>query len=336
MHEPTWRRYRSCAKRQISSLPTYYYYVLLLASSKISRPNPNSHLRRRSDPNRAARGYTTTTYNTREGSSSSNGPDNTCDKPGRGDRAQLARGAMDPCAFVRLTVDQLLLKLPSVPRPSSGAAGVHPSTSPCFCTLHLQDHPSAGSHSRTAQLPLASSESPGPVAAGEPVVISLDAAAVQRLSARPAAELVVSVHAGQKGNAGCGMSAGRALGRVRVPSTWRAPRPGDRRRARRVGGRGQAGRGGGVPRPRARADPHGRAGRARPTVRLPVRRRAGVRAGRLPGARGRRRRWPAAAGVHLPVQRWAEGNQDQVGDLVCGTRITMCMHHCIFFVCSLS
>uniref|UniRef100_A0A0E0N281 Uncharacterized protein n=1 Tax=Oryza rufipogon TaxID=4529 RepID=A0A0E0N281_ORYRU len=124
---------------------------------------------------------------------------------------------MDPCAFVRLTVDQLLLKLPSVPRPSSGAAGVHPSTSPCFCTLHLQDHPSAGSHSRTAQLPLASSESPGPVAAGEPVVISLDAAAVQRLSARPAAELVVSVHAGQKGNAGCGMSAGRALGRVRVP-----------------------------------------------------------------------------------------------------------------------
>ncbi|KAG8077854.1 hypothetical protein GUJ93_ZPchr0007g4217 [Zizania palustris] len=97
--------------------------------------------------------------------------------------------AMDPCAFVRLTVDQLLLKLPS-------------------------DHPSAGSLSRTAQLPLASA-SPGPVDAGEPVVISLDAAAVQRLSARPA-ELVVSVHVGQKGSA-CGMSAGRALGRVRVP-----------------------------------------------------------------------------------------------------------------------
>ncbi|KAG8055490.1 hypothetical protein GUJ93_ZPchr0001g32716 [Zizania palustris] len=121
---------------------------------------------------------------------------------------------MDPCAFVRLTVDQLLLKMPAVPRPSFGA-GVHPSTSPCFCTLHLQDHPSAGSLSRTVRLPLASA-SPGPVVdAGEPVVISLDAAAVQRLSARPA-ELVVSVHVGQKGSA-CGMSAGRALGRVRVP-----------------------------------------------------------------------------------------------------------------------
>ncbi|KAL5229059.1 hypothetical protein ABZP36_017324 [Zizania latifolia] len=121
---------------------------------------------------------------------------------------------MDPCAFVRLTVDQLLLKMPAVPRPSFGA-GVHPSTSPCFCTLHLQDHPSAGSLSRTVQLPLASA-SPGPVVdAGEPVVISLDAAAVQRLLARPA-ELVVSVHVGLRGSA-CGMSAGRALGRVRVP-----------------------------------------------------------------------------------------------------------------------
>uniref|UniRef100_A0A0D9V5G0 DUF1005 domain-containing protein n=1 Tax=Leersia perrieri TaxID=77586 RepID=A0A0D9V5G0_9ORYZ len=130
---------------------------------------------------------------------------------------------MDPCAFVRLTVDQLLLKLPSVPRPTTGAAGVHPSTSPCFCTLHLQDyhHPSSsGSLSRTtAQLPLASSESPA-ANGGEPVVISLDAAAVQRLSSSARhAELVVSVHAGQKGGGttACGMGAGRALGRVRVP-----------------------------------------------------------------------------------------------------------------------
>ncbi|TVU35169.1 hypothetical protein EJB05_17046, partial [Eragrostis curvula] len=116
---------------------------------------------------------------------------------------------MDPCAFVRLTVDQLLLKLPSVPRPSSGS-GVHPSATPCFFTLHLQDHPSL---SRTAPLPLASGA--GAAAAhADPIVLSLDAAAVQRLSARPA-ELVVSVHAGQTGS-NCGMSAARALGRVRV------------------------------------------------------------------------------------------------------------------------
>ncbi|KAL6616041.1 hypothetical protein ACP70R_038311 [Stipagrostis hirtigluma subsp. patula] len=123
---------------------------------------------------------------------------------------------MDPCAFVRLTVDQLLLKLPSVPRPNSGA-GVHPSTSPCFCTLHLQDcHSSSSSLSRTAPLPLACASGGGgaAVAHAGPVVLSLDAEAVRRLSARPA-ELVVAVHAGQTGST-CGMSAARALGRVRV------------------------------------------------------------------------------------------------------------------------
>ncbi|XP_051225938.1 uncharacterized protein [Lolium perenne] len=121
---------------------------------------------------------------------------------------------MDPCAFVRLTVDQLLLKLPAVPRPSSGAAGVHPSTSPCFCTLHLHDQPS--SLARTAPVPLANACFPH--GAGGPVVLSLDAAAVQRLSGRPA-ELVVTLHAGKStGSAGCGaVGARRALGRVRVP-----------------------------------------------------------------------------------------------------------------------
>lgn len=118
---------------------------------------------------------------------------------------------MDPCAFVRLTVDQLLLKLPSVPRPSSGA-GVHPTATPCFFSLHLQDHPSL---SRTAPLPLAGASS-GAAARADPVVLSLDAAAVQRLAARPA-ELVVSVHAGRHhAGANCGVSSARALGRVRV------------------------------------------------------------------------------------------------------------------------
>ncbi|CAM0882798.1 unnamed protein product [Alopecurus aequalis] len=119
---------------------------------------------------------------------------------------------MDPCAFVRLTVGQLLLKLPPVPRPSSGAAGVHPSTSPCFCTVRLHDQPS--SLARTAALPLANACFPG--GAGGPVVLSLDAAAVQRLSGR-AAELVFTVHAGKPtGSTGCGVGARRALGRVRV------------------------------------------------------------------------------------------------------------------------
>ncbi|XP_066346359.1 uncharacterized protein [Miscanthus floridulus] len=81
----------------------------------------------------------------------------------------------------------------------------------------VQDHPSS-SLSRTALLPLAcasAASGPGAAAAyGDPVVLSLDAEAVRRLSARPA-ELVVSVHAGPTGSS-CGVSASRALGRVRV------------------------------------------------------------------------------------------------------------------------
>lgn len=128
---------------------------------------------------------------------------------------------MDPCPFARLIVESLALKLPTVSKPAG--PGVHPSTTPCFCTIQLQDHPS----STLAPLPLAtpSSSDPSTTAAATlmetpstisatPVVFSLDPAALQKFSGKTAS-LVVSVYAGRTGST-CGFSAGRLLGRVRV------------------------------------------------------------------------------------------------------------------------
>ncbi|XP_008795504.2 uncharacterized protein LOC103711219 [Phoenix dactylifera] len=127
---------------------------------------------------------------------------------------------MDPCPFVRLIVESLALKLPTVSKPAG--PGVHPSTTPCFCTFQLEDHASS---TQTAPLPIAtpSSSDPSPPASltetasaisANPVVFSLDPAALQKLSGKPAS-LVVSVYAGRTGST-CGFSAGRLLGRVRV------------------------------------------------------------------------------------------------------------------------
>ncbi|KAG1346628.1 hypothetical protein COCNU_06G004570 [Cocos nucifera] len=123
---------------------------------------------------------------------------------------------MDPCPFARLIVESLALKLPTVSKPAG--PGVHPSTTPCFCTIQLQGHPSS---TQTAPLPLAtpSSSDPSSTAAAAaisaaPVVFSLDPAALQKFSGKPAS-LVVSVYAGRTGST-CGFSAGRLLGRVRV------------------------------------------------------------------------------------------------------------------------
>nr|XP_010924447.1 uncharacterized protein LOC105047284 [Elaeis guineensis] len=135
---------------------------------------------------------------------------------------------MDPCPFVRLIVESLALKLPTVSKPAG--PGVHPSTTPCFCTLQLKDHPSS---TQTAPLPLAtpSSSDPSPTAStltetpsaisATPVVFSLDPAAFQKLSSKPAS-LVLSVYAGRTGST-CGFSAVRLLGRVRVGLDLEAP-----------------------------------------------------------------------------------------------------------------
>ncbi|KAJ0986357.1 hypothetical protein J5N97_004744 [Dioscorea zingiberensis] len=116
---------------------------------------------------------------------------------------------MDPCPFVRLIVESLALKLPSVSKPAG--PGVHPSTNPCFCTISFPECPSS---SRYAPLPLASDEACLD-AVSPRVVFSLDPAAVQRMEGKPAL-LTVSVHVGRKAGRTCGMGRGRALGRVSV------------------------------------------------------------------------------------------------------------------------
>ncbi|KAG6471195.1 hypothetical protein ZIOFF_072296 [Zingiber officinale] len=126
---------------------------------------------------------------------------------------------MDPCPFLRLVVESLALKLPPVAK--IAVPGVHPSSTPCFCSIHLQDFPAL-----TAPLPLAL----GPTSSGanmidvaaatfvasSRVVISLDPAALQRMSKRPAI-LTVVVYAGRSGKYACALASGRRLlGQVRV------------------------------------------------------------------------------------------------------------------------
>ncbi|KAG0459550.1 hypothetical protein HPP92_022678 [Vanilla planifolia] len=116
---------------------------------------------------------------------------------------------MDPCPFVRLIVESLALKLPTVSKPAGH--GVHPSTSPCFCVIQLQE--STASRFQTVPLPLVSTESPPGTVSSAPVVFILDPVAINRLSGKLLC-LTVSVYSGRAGTT-CGFSAGRLLGQVR-------------------------------------------------------------------------------------------------------------------------
>lgn len=132
---------------------------------------------------------------------------------------------MDPCPFVRLIVESLALKLPAGTSKPAGS-GIHPSNTPCFCTLQLQNLSASTSSSttflKTVPLPLSSdssskADSAAPAQAppsSSPVVFNLDPTALQRVVGKPVA-LAVSVYSGRTGGA-CGFSSGRLLGRVRV------------------------------------------------------------------------------------------------------------------------
>ncbi|XP_057752240.1 uncharacterized protein LOC130970245 [Arachis stenosperma] len=113
---------------------------------------------------------------------------------------------MDPCPFLRLTIDSLALKLPSPTKPSP-LSGVHPSTTPCFCTIHAKSLPS-----QTALLPL-SSNSPPETTTSAPS-FQLDSTALRRLSAKPL-PITISVYNGRMSHT-CGLSAAKLLGRVVV------------------------------------------------------------------------------------------------------------------------
>ncbi|KAL5199141.1 hypothetical protein ABZP36_002653 [Zizania latifolia] len=127
---------------------------------------------------------------------------------------------MDPCPFVRVLVGNLALKMPVAPRPAGAGAGVHPSTSPCYCKIRLNKLPY-----QTAEAPLLPSDEQGaaPPASGVlAAAFHLSKAELDRLTTKPSlfgnrsARLKVAVYAGRRGTT-CGVNSGRLLGKVVIP-----------------------------------------------------------------------------------------------------------------------
>ncbi|KAK6158998.1 hypothetical protein DH2020_006312 [Rehmannia glutinosa] len=110
---------------------------------------------------------------------------------------------MDPCPFVRLIVESLTLKLPSATRPAG--SGVHPSTTPCYAKLKINNFPS-----QTALLPLATASSP-PEYSTTATEFHLDPDALRSLSCKPLVTLKISVFTGRMGR-----TCGKLLGSVQV------------------------------------------------------------------------------------------------------------------------
>ncbi|KAF7015935.1 unnamed protein product [Triticum aestivum] len=127
---------------------------------------------------------------------------------------------MDPCPFVRVLVGNLALKMPVAPRPAGAGAGVHPTTSPCYCTIRLNKLPL-----QTAAAPLLPSDdmTQGPAETGAlAAAFHLSKADLDRVTAKPSlfvarsAMLKVAVYAGRRGTT-CGVNSGRLLGKVVIP-----------------------------------------------------------------------------------------------------------------------
>ncbi|KAK4415606.1 hypothetical protein Salat_2668000 [Sesamum alatum] len=116
---------------------------------------------------------------------------------------------MDPCPFVRLIVESLALKLPSATRPAG--SGVHPSATPCYAKLKINNFPS-----QTALLPLCSAVAAGPPESSTSAPgFQLDPEALRSLSCRPGITLKISVFTGRMGRT-CGVTSGKLLGSVKV------------------------------------------------------------------------------------------------------------------------
>ena len=128
---------------------------------------------------------------------------------------------MDPCPYVRVLVGNLALKMPVAPRPAG--AGVHPTTSPCYCRIRLNKLPR-----QTAAAPLLPSSSDDANATQAAATGALAAAFhlskadLDRVTAKPSlfgtrsARLKVAVYAGRRGTT-YGVNSGRLLGKVVIP-----------------------------------------------------------------------------------------------------------------------
>lgn len=126
---------------------------------------------------------------------------------------------MDPCPFVRILVGNLALKIPVASRPAR--AGVHPSSSPCFCKIRLNKLPY-----QTAVVPLLPPDTDQPppttpLAAG----FHLGRADLDRLAGKSLfaarCRVKIAIYTGRRGST-CGVNSGRLLGKVTVPLDLRA------------------------------------------------------------------------------------------------------------------
>lgn len=136
---------------------------------------------------------------------------------------------MDPCPFLRILVGNLALKFPVAAKPSF--SGVHPSTSPCFCKIKLNDFPTqfvtipllvdgeisgAASSSSSSSV---SSQSHSSLAA----CFSLNKSQIEKLVKRKDASVKIEVYTGRLGPATCSGdvfgSSAKLLGRITVPVT---------------------------------------------------------------------------------------------------------------------
>uniref|UniRef100_A0ACD5UPS5 Uncharacterized protein n=1 Tax=Avena sativa TaxID=4498 RepID=A0ACD5UPS5_AVESA len=127
---------------------------------------------------------------------------------------------MDPCPYVRVLVGNIALKMPVSPRPAGAGAGVHPTSSPCYCRIRLNKLPL-----QTAAAPLLPTDDPthGPAATGMlAAAFHLSKADLDRVTSKPSlfgprcAKLKVTVYSGRRGTT-CGVNSGRLLGKVVIP-----------------------------------------------------------------------------------------------------------------------
>ncbi|KAL9288533.1 hypothetical protein AtEden1_Chr4g0307591 [Arabidopsis thaliana] len=118
---------------------------------------------------------------------------------------------MDPCPFVRLTIDSLALRLPETATNKQIGGEVHPSSTPCYCKLRIKHF-----LSQKALLPLSSfsDASSPPESSTSAPGFHLDADAIRRISGKKIS-LRVSVYAGRTGHT-CGVASGKLLGKVEV------------------------------------------------------------------------------------------------------------------------
>ncbi|KAG6428637.1 hypothetical protein SASPL_112890 [Salvia splendens] len=118
---------------------------------------------------------------------------------------------MDPCPFVRLTVESLALQLAAATRPSG--SGIHPSSTPCYATLKIKNFPS-----QQAPLPLITAAAPelSSSAAASSFDIGPDALRGLLACSRPVLALKIKVFAGRTGRT-CGVTSGKLLGTLQLP-----------------------------------------------------------------------------------------------------------------------